>query len=261
MSPKSTNGSNDAPPASGAPKGPITDTMAKPLIKRFYKIAGVSDKAPFQIQLDGRGVKTPAKRALALPTRAAAEAVAVEWAAQVDVINPASMPLTRFSNTAIDAVSQSLDEVAADIVAYAGRDLLCYRAASPPDLVARQAALWDPVVIWARETMGANFAVVTGVMPVDQTPAALDTVAQELLPHDPFRLTALHVMTTLTGSALLTLAHARGFLTAEQAWAAAHADEDYQIALWGEDFEATHRRAHRTAEFNAACRFLVLVQG
>jgi chaperone required for assembly of F1-ATPase len=259
MSPKATNGSSDAPPASGAPKGPITDTMAKPLIKRFYKAAGVSDNAPWQILLDGRAVKTPAKRALALPTRNAAEAVASEWAAQVGVIHPASMPLTRFSNTAIDAVSQSLDEVAADIVAYAGRDLLCYRAATPPDLVAQQAEAWDPVVTWVRETFGEQFTVVTGVMPVDQPESALRAIAGALQPHDSFRLTALHVMTTLTGSALLTLATAKAFLSAEQAWTAAHVDEDYQIALWGQDEEAAHRRAQRTAEFNAASRYLALL--
>jgi chaperone required for assembly of F1-ATPase len=263
MTSEKNNGHNtdgEAPPASGAPKGPITDTMAKPRIKRFYKTASVGDTAPFQILLDGRAVKTPAKRALLLPTRAGAEAVAAEWAAQSALIHPASMPLTRFANTAIDAVADSLDEVAADIVAYAGRDLLCYRAASPPDLTQRQAAKWDPVLDWVQKTLDTRFIVVTGVMPVDQPRSALQAIAAALELHDAFRLTALHVMTTLTGSALLALARSRGFLSCDHAWAAAHVDEDYQIALWGQDEEASHRRALRTSEFQAASRLLDLVR-
>jgi chaperone required for assembly of F1-ATPase len=264
MSPKSSNGSNGTPPeapaASGAPKGPITDTMMKPLIKRFYKTASVGEGAFFQILLDGRVVRTPAKRALVLPTKAAADAVAAEWAAQIDVINPATMPLTRFANTAIDAVAQSLDDVAADIIAFAGRDLLCYRAAAPPELVSLQAAQWDPVIAWIDATFRARFSVVTGVMPVDQPNAALYPLASALQSYNAYQMTALHVMTTLTGSALLALAHGREFLAAEDTWAAAHVDEDYQIRLWGQDEEAAERRVRRTAEFQAASRFLTLVK-
>lgn len=247
-------------PASGAPKGPITDTMQKPLAKRFYRSASVSDAAPFQVLLDGRAIKTPAKRALVLPTRAAAQAIADEWAAQETVINPASMPLTRFANTAIDAVADTQSAVAADIVSYAGRDLLCYRAEAPAELRDAQAAAWDPVLDWVLKTLDARFTVVTGIMPVDQADSALAAIAAALKPHDPFRLTALHVMTTLTGSALLATAHAHGFISADDAWTAAHVDEDYQIALWGEDDEASARRRARTTEFLAASRFLALLR-
>ena len=264
MSSSSSNGSNGKPDAqeaaSGAPKGPITDTMKKPLLKRFYKDVTVGEGAFFQILLDGRVVKTPKRRALTLPTRAAADAVAAEWAAQVAEINPASMPLTRFTNTAIDAVSDATEEVAADVMAFVGRDLLCYRAETPKDLADLQAAKWDPVLNWVQETLHARFTVVPGVMPVDQPNAALYPLAHALQSFDAFRLTALHVMTTLTGSALLALARARGFLSADEAWAAANVDEDYQTALWGEDFEAADRRERRTAEFHAASRFLALLE-
>lgn len=265
MTSKKTNGSPELhppaahPPASGAPKGPITDTMAKPLIKRFYKDASVGEGAFFQILLDGRLVRTPAKRALVLPTKSAADAVAAEWSAQVAVINPASMPLTRFSNTAIDAVADALDDVASDIMAYAGRDLLCYRAEAPDELAQLQAAKWDPVLNWVQETFRARFTVVKGVMPVEQPNAALYPLASVLQSYNAYQMTALHVMTTLTGSALLTLAHARGFLSCDDAWTAAHVDEDYQIKLWGQDEEAGHRRVGRTAEFHAASRFIELV--
>ena len=264
MTSPTKNGSNGNAPhddvASGAPKGPITDTMKAPLAKRFYKEVGVGEGAFFQILLDGRVVKTPKRRALVLPTKPAAEAVAQEWADQVGVINPATMPLTRFANTAIDSVSEALDDVAADIMAFAGRDLVCYRAEAPHDLTALQAAKWDPVLNWVQETFHARFTVVKGVMPVDQPNSALYPIASALQPHDALRLTAMHVMTTLTGSALLALAHTRGFLSADDAWAAANVDEDYQIAMWGQDEEASDLRARRKREFHAACRFLQLVE-
>lgn len=234
------------------PKHPITDSLAKPLAKRFYKDVRVKERAGFEVTLDGLGIKTPGKRPLILPTRKLAEAVSAEWSVQSDVVNPATMPLTRLANTAIDAVATSLADVAADIVAYSGSDLVCYRAETPCDLRQRQNELWDPVLAWAQDVLGAHFKIAEGIMPIVQSKEALDAVASALVPHEPFRLTALHVLTTLTGSTLLALAHTRGFLSADHAWAAAHADEDYQIALWGEDAEAASRRRYRRAEFDSA---------
>lgn len=250
--------SGSAPPAGGPAKAP-TDSLAKPLAKRFYTQAGVAEGATFEVQLDGRAVKTPKKRKLIAPTRGLAEAIAAEWQAQGTSIDPAKMPLTRFANTAIDAVADAREAVATDIAAYAGSDLLCYRAEAPDKLVALQARHWDGVVAWAARELDAPFITVTGVMPVAQPAAAIAAVAAALTPHDAFRLTGLHVLTTLTGSALLALAHARGVLDADATWAAAHVDEDYQIALWGEDDEASARRRVRRAEFDAASRMLNLL--
>lgn len=243
-------------PARGGPKGPIKDALRPPLPKRFYTSVAIGSGDTLQILLDGRAVKTPAKKPLTLPTRAVADLVAAEWAAQQAVIDPATMPMTRFANTAIDAVTATIAAVAADLVAYAGRDLLCYRAASPRELAERQAEAWDPVLAWAQDTLGASFKTVEGVMPIEQPPATLAAVANVLKSHDPFRLTALHVLTTLTGSALLALALDRDRLDPTQAWTAAHIDEDYQIGLWGDDDEAAERRRQRQAEFTAASRFL-----
>lgn len=246
--------------ASGGPRGVISDSLAKPRTRRFYKEASVGDAPPFQILLDGRTVKTPKKRALAVPAKALAEAIAEEWQAQQEFVDPSRMPLTRFANTAIDAVAETEDAVAADIVAYAGSDLVCYRAETPEELVARQSRDWNPIVAWADTALRATFRVVPGVVHVEQPPAALEAVAKALTPHDAFRLTGLHVLTTLMGSALLALAIERRAVTADAAWAAAHVDEDYQISLWGEDAEAVARRRGRRAEFDAACRWLALLE-
>ena len=245
--------------ASGGPRGTISDSLAKPLARRFYKEASAGDASPFQIFLDGRAVKTPKKRALAVPTKALADAIAREWQAQQELVDPSRMPLTRFANTAIDAVSETEDAVAADIVAYAGSDLICYRAEAPDELVALQSCDWNPVVAWADSTLHATFRVVPGVVHVQQPDAALEAVANALTPHDAFRLTGLHVLTTLTGSALLALAVAGGGLSADAAWGAAHVDENYQISVWGEDTEAAARRHGRRAEFDAACQWLELL--
>ncbi len=251
--------SQPAPPPSGGPRKAITDSLAKPLARRFYQDVSVSGSAPFRVLLDGRPIKTPKKRAIALPTRDLAEAVADEWRRQTELIDPRHMALTRFANTAIDAVADTLDAVADDIVAYAGSDLLCYRAERPVELVALQAEHWDPIVAWANETLGTEFRVVFGVVHVAQPNAALAAFSQALLPHDAMRLTGLHVITTLTGSALIAFALSRDWMSADVAWKAAHVDEDYQISVWGDDAEAHARRLGRRAEFDAAVRFLELL--
>ena len=238
---------------------------ARPLPKRFYKSVTVAaaqgeHPAAFRVLLDGKPVRTPAKALLAVPTRALAEAIAGEWEAQREHIDPAGMPLTRLANSAIDGVRVHQAEVRADIVKYAASDLLCYRASEPELLVRRQAEVWDPVLAWGREALGARFEVVEGIMPVIQPEAATSAIAEALEGLDTFSLAALHVMTTLTGSALLALAHARGHLTAEAAWAAAHVDEDWQIGRWGEDAEAAARRRRRWSEMQAASRLLALLR-
>jgi chaperone required for assembly of F1-ATPase len=211
------------------------------------------------VLLDGKAVRTPAGRELILPTRALAEAVAAEWAAQAEHIDPATMPLTRLANSAIDGVRGQEGQVRGDILKYATSDLVCYRADGPEALARQQSALWDPVLAWSRDRLGGRFAVAQGIMPVAQPEAARVALARALEDYEAFQLTALHVMTTLTGSALLALAHAHGRFAAEAVWAAAHVDEDWQITQWGADAEAEVRRRHRLDEFEAASRLLELL--
>jgi chaperone required for assembly of F1-ATPase len=228
--------------------------------KRFYKAASVAERedGTFAVLLDGRQVKTPAGKQLCLPTPGLAEAVAGEWNAQGETIVPASLPLTKLANTAIDAVAARKADVAGDIVKYAGADLVCYRAEYPAGLVAAQAAVWDPVLSWAETRYGVRFLTSAGIAHIEQPQASLEAIAEAAGAFDAFKLTALHVMTTLMGSALIALAHAEGALGTAGAWAAAHTDEDWQIAHWGEDYEACQRRKARLAEFEAAARFFHL---
>lgn len=244
-------------PADPPIPGVIKDTMRAALPKRFYKTATAAPRdGAFAVLLDGRPVRTPKKAFLQVATLALAEAMAEEWRAQETEIVPARMPLTRLVNTAIDAVTGREAEVAAEIVQYAGTDLLCYRAAGPAALVERQAKAWDPVIAWAERWIGGRFLLAEGIVHVTQPPATLAKLASKLVDKNAFELSALHVMTTLTGSTLLALAHAEGVLAVDAAWASAHIDEDYQIEKWGTDVEAEHRRAVRWRDMEAAGRVL-----
>lgn len=234
---------------------------AKPVLpKRFYKAVTVEERSGgFAVLLDGRAIRTPGKRVLALPARPLADAIAGEWSAQGERIDPATMPLTRLANTAIDAVTDRYEEVAADIVAFAGSDLLCYRAVAPEALAERQKEAWDPVLAWARDELGAVFVLREGVMPVEQPAATLDAVARAISGLDPLALAALHVITTISGSAILAIAHVRGRLTRDEAWNASLVDEDWQREQWGHDAEAEATRRYKQAEFAAASRCVLLL--
>lgn len=228
--------------------------MKPTLPKRFYKEAGVAEREGlFHLTLDGRTAKTPSKQALAVPSRGLAEALAQEWAAQGDEIDPATMPITRIVNSAIDGVSPRQVEVVDDLVRYAGSDLLSYRASDPERLARAQDEAWNPILAWARDEHGARFALAEGVMHVAQPEEAVWAIRAVIERIDsPFALAALHVMTTLSGSVLIALAHAVGPLNVDQAWAAAHVDEHFQESVWGEDYEAMERRRRREADFRAA---------
>jgi chaperone required for assembly of F1-ATPase len=231
---------------------------AKPVFpKRFYAEATAGEgEGGWRLLLDGRPAKTPGRNGLAFPTQALALVVADEWNAQAELIDPREMPVTRIANSIIDGVVPEPVPVADDIVKYAGSDLLCYRADGPQTLVERQAALWDPVLAWARDSLGARLILSEGVMHVTQPDQAIAALRRALPVGDGWRIGAAHVVTTLTGSALLAIALLHGRLTAEEAWDAAHVDEDFQIAQWGEDEEAAARRAVRRREMMAAAKVL-----
>ena len=226
------------------------------LKRRFYRDVAVRDEpAGFAVVLDGRPIRTPARRSLAPPRRPLAEAIASEWRAQAEFIDPAAMPMTRLANSIIDGVAAAADELTDEIRNYLGSDLLCYRAATPQALVARQSLHWDPIVAWAKSALGAEFVTVTGITPVRQPAAAIER-AGAVIPRDPWRLGAAHAITTLTGSALIALAMVGGNIGIDAAWAAAHVDEDWNTALWGRDELGLKRRAYRLAEIKAAAKVL-----
>ena len=225
--------------------------------KRFYATVGVAQAAGgFSIELDGSRVRTPRKLPLVVSAEALAQAIAAEWDAQATEINPATMPLTTLACTAIDAVADQMAAVADEIGSYAMSDLLLYRAEAPLGLVEQQSAGWDPVLDWAAGELGVGFKRTTGLMPVAQAPAVKAAVAAQLAPLEPLPLAAVHVLTTLTGSALLALAVWRRRLDLETSWALAHIDEDWQIARWGADAEAEARRAARWVTAAAATQVL-----
>jgi chaperone required for assembly of F1-ATPase len=227
-----------------------------PQRKRFYASAGIAETSDgFAIVLDGKPVRTPSRHTLVVPTREIADSVAAEWDAQKEIIDPMTMPLTRLANSVIDAVANRVDAVAEDIAKYFYSDLLFYRAGHPAGLVANEATHWDPVLFWAADALGAHFILTEGIGHVHQPDQAV-AAARAALPADPWSIAALHVVTALTGSALLALALMRGVLDEDQVWAAAHVDEDWNIEKWGVDEEVAARRLARFIDFRAAARVL-----
>ncbi len=227
------------------------------LRKRFYRRAHIGEITGegFQLLLDGKSVRTPARRVLSTPVRPLTEAIAQEWQAQKEVIDPARMPHTRLANVVIDGIADSIEAVTEEVVKYLGSDLLCYRADAPPGLVERQTAAWNPVLDWARDKLGARFVQIEGVVFAPQ-PAEAIAAARASIPSEPWRLGAVASITTLTGSALLALALSADAVAAETIWVAAHVDEDWQMSQWGRDDSAIERRAARYAEFEAAVTVL-----
>jgi len=256
-------------PSSGEKIDPVEMArrdLKKGLPKRFYKETGTAAEGEgFALVLDGRPALTPARNRLAVPSQALAQAMADEWSAQGEFIEPSSVPVTRIVNSAVDGVASQMEAVTAEVAKYAESDLICYRAGTPQNLVAEQAAAWDPVLAWAREAHGARFILAEGVMYATQPEPAVTAVRKAIdkaVGKDnaaALRLAALHTVTTLTGSALLGLAVAQGHLSPAEAWRLAHVDEDFQMRAWGEDTEALARRTQRWTQMDAAGRMLQLL--
>lgn len=222
--------------------------------KRFYKEVSVSElEDGFSVLLDDKRIKTPGRSDLVLPTRDAARLVADEWANIESEINPLLMPITRLTNTAVDGVANEMQAVMEDIVRYASSDLLIYSAEAPEGLVESQRKHWDPILDWAAEELKAFFELSESIMPVTQPKAAISAFGNRLEDHaDPIKLACIHTFTSLSGSALIALALAEDHLDADTAWEAAHVDENWNISLWGEDYEAAERRKQRWTDFKAA---------
>lgn len=226
------------------------------LRKRFYETAAVAQNGDqYEITLDGKPVRTPARRALATPSPELSQAIADEWQAQTDEIDPAKMPLTRLANSIIDGVSENAPLVREEIVKYLGSDLLFYRADAPQRLVERQAAAWDPILNWAARDLGARFIMVEGVVFARQPEAAVEA-ASKAIPADIWRLGAVHSAMTLTGSALLALAVSAGVISADDAFKASQVDEDWQMEQWGRDSLTEQRQERRRTDMRAAEKVL-----
>lgn len=228
--------------------------------RRFWtEAAALPVTGGYTVQLDKRPVKTPAKAALVVPTEALAQALAAEWDAQEEVVDPNTMPMTRTANSAIDKVAVQRADVAEMLAAYGDSDLLCYRADSPAELVDRQVAHWDPMLDWAEAELGARLSPRTGIIHAPQDPAALEVLRDRVHALDPFELAAFHDLVALTGSLVLGFAAFLTTRSADEIWEVSRLDERWQEAQWGIDEEARKIEALKRASFDDARRFLALL--
>lgn len=230
-------------------------------MKRFYEtVSVVKENGSWEIQLDNRPVRTPSRVALALPTEALAERIAQEWREQVDTIEPRTMRFTGLANAAIDRIAPDLPSYVFDIARYAESDLFCYRATEPEPLVARQIAVWNPLLDWAEGNYEVEFVVTQGITPVDQPEATLRRLKEAVARYDAFHLAPLTILTTVGGSLVAALALAEGYKTANDLWPAVSLDELWQEEMWGVDTEAQKARAYKQQEWSEAAAFLQLLK-
>lgn len=230
------------------------------VMKRFYTRASARPAgAGWEILLDDRPVITPARQPLVVPTENLAEAIAEEWNLQGDKVEPRSMPLTGLANAAIDRVAPDPAGFARTLARYGESDLLCYRAERPDALVARQAAIWDPLIAWARRRFDVDFEIVCGIIHRAQPSLTVDRLTKAVAARGAFELAALSPLVTIGGSLLVALALAEGAIGLDEAWAAATLDEAWQAEQWGKDPEAAAALAARRREFEAAFRLLRLL--
>jgi len=236
--------------------------MSPSFKKRFWETVAVREIADgFTVYLDARQVMTPAKTPLLLPTRALADAVAIEWQAQDETVDPSTMPMSRRANAALDKVTPQHGEVADLLAEYGGSDLLCYRAAHPVELAARQAAKWDPVLDWANTEYGVKLKVTSGVMPVAQDPKHTEKLAVIVHDMDAFSLAGFHDLVSLSGSFLLALLAIRQPGRADELWRISQVDEDWQAELWGVDEDAARIATLKQQDFFDALDFYRLING
>jgi chaperone required for assembly of F1-ATPase len=230
-------------------------------MKRFYKVATVAVlEGGFGINLDGRPLRTPARALLSVPGERLADAIADEWNAQGDEIDPGGMIMTGLSNAAIDQIAPDTASFAASVAAYGESDLFCYRAAGPDSLVQEQIKAWNPLLDWAERHFGISFNLATGIMHVAQSEATVERLSAEVMACDPFTLAGLSTLVTMSGSLVGGLAILEGAFAVKQVWIASELDELWQAKTWGEDVQAAQRRARRQSEFEEAARFLALAR-
>lgn len=230
--------------------------------KRFWKTTAVTeDKDGYGIALDDRPVRTPNKNHLIVPTQAMAQAIAAEWDAQSDEIDPLSMPVTRGANSAIEKVAPQREAVVTGLAEYGDSDLLCYRAAGPEALVARQRAAWDPLLDWAATDLKAPLACAEGVMHISQPSESLARLHRRVADLTNFEIAGFHDLVALSGSLVMALAVIDAHLEPESAWDISRIDEDWQIAQWGEDEEASVLAERKKEAFVAGAAFVSLARG
>ncbi len=222
-------------------------------IKRFYSDVDIDgDENGFQITLDKRPIKSAGQQILQLPNEKMAEQLANEWRQQKEFIDFTNMPVMRFASAVRDNIIPRPNEARAEILKYAHSDLLCYRVSEPDSLIKQQTSLWDPVLRQFKDELNIEFVTSTGIQYVEQAGESMKRIEALIAPFESYQLGAVHLLTVLTGSAILAIALRNDWLTVEAAWQCAHLDEDFQAEHWGEDDEAILRRQRRYTEFCAA---------
>lgn len=230
-------------------------------MKRFFReVSTAATDGGWRVLLDGRGIKTQGGAAQVVPTRALAEALAAEWTAQGDEIDPATFVLRDMADHAIDVVMTDRADTIDTLLRYAETDTLCYRADPDEPLYQRQQERWEPALCAAETRLGVQFKRVSGVIHRPQPSETLERLRTVLDGLDPFTLAALTTLTSLAASLAIGLGALEPDADARALWDLANLEEDWQAEQWGKDWEAEERRERRLAAFSSALDFARLAR-
>ncbi|MDM7957241.1 ATP12 family chaperone protein [Blastomonas sp.] len=230
-------------------------------MKRFYKTVSVADaEAGYQLLLDDRPVRTPARAPLVLPTAEMAQSVADEWAGQGEDIVIATMPMTGFANAAIDRILPDRGRFVSDILAYGATDTLCYRADPGDPLATRQQEVWEPILTWSEKRYDIGLVRVAGIIHQPQSQHSLSRLQAVVESFDPSGLAGLTTLASIGGSLIAALALIEKAFDSERIWQAVCLEELWQVELWGTDADAETTRQLRRAAFDDAARFCCMAR-
>lgn len=205
-------------------------------MKKFYHLVSITPQAQgYAVLLDGKPVKTQGGQVLISPTEEIAMLVMREWMAQVDVIDPQSMPVTQILVTHLDRVMAQRPVLQKELLGYLDTDLLCYRADNPPEAGHAQAVRWDPVLKWFEEHFAIKLKTTTSLSPIRQDKKAHQAVETYVLNLPDTVFTVLQILTAETGSLLLALAFVEGQVSPADAFEVAQVDEEFKAGLYNED--------------------------
>ncbi|MDA9008644.1 ATPase [Alphaproteobacteria bacterium] len=229
-------------------------------MKKFYKSAESKPvEGGYGVFLDGRPLRTNAKKPLVLPTDALAAAIAEEWRVQDEKIKPQTMPIMTLASTAIDLIAEDRDGKVAEISKYGETDLICYYADAPKDLVKTQRSTWEPLHAWSNDELNAPLISTDSIIAVPQADASLVNLKNRVDAMSHWQIAVMQELVSITGSLVIALALDAQHLSPEQAIEASQLEENFQAENWGEDEEEAEVRGQKSQDLHSAVNFLRLL--
>ncbi|XP_062508283.1 ATP synthase mitochondrial F1 complex assembly factor 2-like isoform X1 [Corticium candelabrum] len=237
----------------------VSFNLSTAALKRFYENVGIRKTSEgYAVALDGRVVKTPLRNELLVPSESLAVAIAAEWDAQWEKIQPSGMHLTSLCMTAIDKLSETTRESqVSDILPFLQTDCSCFRVSEPDDFVKLQTDTWDPIIDWFQNKFDVKLKVSTGLLEAFQEIETMDRVRDVLMTYDPHVLLGVHSAVSSLSSLVIAMGLVGNFISVEKAVQAANLESEYQTKKWG-TVEWSHSMSYTDTTARVAASMLFI---